>query len=1145
MESGEGFMLVLFFQGRGVLLYHFVSGRGSRFSSRFGNRGRGCLDDFSNDRCRFNSSRCRSGCQFGFLLQTLGFTLATTHFTRIVRCTAIFSQGADWSGFNYRCNHFGDNRRFNHCRRLGSSNHGFGNHGFCNWSFNDWRWCWCFNDRWLGNPVERGLLFTNFANSLGHGFRNGFNNRFGYHGRRFSHDGRFCKRCHFWLGFTNRSDFNFRHNNSFYQRRCFNHWRFNSSGFLNGSSSAFSLLVGLCFSRCTDHGAGNCGGDRQACGQIGSAWRIASFGAFSRFGLFRTFDHVAVGITLTLATVAATTLTTGAAAWTIAFGAVLTVFRQLLFVAWQFFFGDGSSGLLGTWLTLFTRWAWRAFFTWLTGRTLFSGGSNSNTSNSRSSIQRFAQFTNRTLFALASWLALFAWRARCTFFTRGAWCTLFTWSAFFAGYYCRGFFTGFAWLTWCAFFTRCTFLTWLAFFITATVTVAALLTTVATLFVTGRTLGGRFFNHYRCSRLFLGGEQADQRLHQTFEQAWFWRDGWSCNRSCDDFGRHGCVGTGRSSLDRSFLANQGAGRSGWLDFFHFSSGSSDFVAGLVDVGFRAVITQALNFEVRRFEVIVRQNDDAGTGAQFDLGDRVAFFVEQERGHRDRHLCANFGGTVFQGFFFDQAQDRQRQRFNITDDAGAVATRANDATAFAQRWTQALTGHFQQAEARDATDLHASAVGFQAFADFLFHGALVLGRSHVDEVDDDQAADVAQAQLTGDFFGGFKVGLQGGFFDVAAFSGARRVDVDGHQGFGRIDNDGAAGRQFNDALESGLDLAFDLETVEQRNAVFVQLDLAGVLRHHLADEGQGFVLGFNAVDQHFADVLAQVVADGADDHVAFLIDQERRGAIQRGFFDGGPQLQQVVEVPLHFFAAAAKAGGANDQAHVGWRDQTVQRFTQFVAFFAFDTTGDTAGTRVVRHQHQVTTGQADEGGQGGALVATFFFFDLNDDFLAFAQDVLDVDAAFRCFLEVFAGDFFEWQEAVALGAEIDKGSLKAWFDASNPAFIDVGLLLLACTGLDVQIIEALAVYQCDTQLFGLSCVNQHSFHVVPSVSGLPETAFGTHDFSRSVSGASRVVGHSSVQQYPPKWAISRRTLPACCGDLSTQSGGGINRRLWTR
>ena len=364
-------------------------------------------------------------------------------------------------------------------------------------------------------------------------------------------------------------------------------------------------------------------------------------------------------------------------------------------------------------------------------------------------------------------------------------------------------------------------------------------------------------------------------------------------------------------------------------------------------------------------------------------------------------------------------------------------------------------------------------------------------------------------MAGDFLGRFQVGLQGGFFDIAALGGASRVDVDGHQGFGRVDDDGAAGRQFDHALEGGLDLAFDLETVEQRHAVFVQLDLAGVLRHHLADEGQGFVLGFDAVDQYFADILAQVVADRADDDVAFLVDQEWRGTVLGRFLDGSPELQQVVQVPLHFFAAAAQAGSADDQAHVGRCHQAVQRFAQFVALFAFDAARDAAGARVVRHQDQVAAGQADEGGQGCALVATFFFLDLDDDFLAFAQDVLDVDATFGSFLEVFAGDFFERQEAVALRAEIDKGSLQARFDASDAAFIDVGLFLLACTGLDVQVVEALAIYQGNTQLFGLSCVNQHSFHVVPSVSGLPETAFGTHDFSRSVSGASGVVDHSSV------------------------------------
>jgi hypothetical protein len=41
----------------------------------------------------------------------------------------------------------------------------------------------------------------------------------------------------------------------------------------------------------------------------------------------------------------------------------LTVILQLLFVAEHFFFSDGSSGLFGTRLTLFTRWTWCALFT--------------------------------------------------------------------------------------------------------------------------------------------------------------------------------------------------------------------------------------------------------------------------------------------------------------------------------------------------------------------------------------------------------------------------------------------------------------------------------------------------------------------------------------------------------------------------------------------------------------------------------------------------------------------------------------------------------------------------------------------------------------------------------------------------------------
>ncbi|MNO96219.1 hypothetical protein D3C76_878830 [compost metagenome] len=186
--------------------------------------------------------------------------------------------------------------------------------------------------------------------------------------------------------------------------------------------------------------------------------------------------------------------------------------------------------------------------------------------------------------------------------------------------------------------------------------------------------------------------------------------------------------------------------------------------------------------------------------------------------------------------------------------------------------------------------------------------------------------------------------------------------------------------------------------------------------------------------------------------------------------------------MQLFGAAAEAGGTHDQPHVGRCVKAVQGFAQLVAFFAFDTTGNAARARVVRHQYQVTAGEADEGGQGCALVATFLFLHLDDDFLAFAQYIANVDAAFGGFLEVFAGDFLEGEETVALGAEVDEGGFQAGFDASDAAFIDVGLLLFASTRLDIQVEQTLAIDQRYTQLFGLSRVDQHSFHVVPMVSG---------------------------------------------------------------
>ena len=68
---------------------------------------------------------------------------------------------------------------------------------------------------------------------------------------------------------------------------------------------------------------------------------------------------------------------------------------------------------------------------------------------------------------------------------------------------------------------------------------------------------------------------------------------------------------------------------------------------------------------------------------------------------------------------------------------------------------------------------------------------MLGIAHVDEVENDDAAEVAQTQLTRDGVRGFQVGLENGVVEIAAADVAAGVDVDGGHRLGLVDDQVAA------------------------------------------------------------------------------------------------------------------------------------------------------------------------------------------------------------------------------------------------------------------------------------------------------------------------------------------------------------------
>ena len=436
-----------------------------------------------------------------------------------------------------------------------------------------------------------------------------------------------------------------------------------------------------------------------------------------------------------------------------------------------------------------------------------------------------------------------------------------------------------------------------------------------------------------------------------------------------------------------------------------------------------------------------------------------------------------GGVVLHRLFLDDAQDLQRARFGVADVAGAVAARAGDVVAFAQRWAQALAAELEQAELADGRELHPRAVLAHRVAQSLLDLAAVLALLHVDEVDDDQAAEVAQPHLARDLVGRFQVGAGGGFFDVAAAGGARRVDVDRDQRLGVVDHDRAASWQVDGARERGLDLVLDLEAREQRRVVTVALHAIGRLRHHVVHELLGLLEDVVRVDQDLADVGGEVVADRADDQARFLVDQERALARLACAVDRRPQLEHVVQVPLQLGRRAPDACGAGDQRHALRIVELLEVLFQFLAVLALDPAADAATARVVGHQHQVAPSQRDKGGQRRALVAALFLLDLDQHLLAFADRFLDADVLeVDTFAEILARDFLERQKPVAIFAVVDETGLERRLDPGHHRHVDVALALFAPLDLGFEIEQFLPVNDGQAAFFRLRGIDQHAFHV---------------------------------------------------------------------
>ena len=97
--------------------------------------------------------------------------------------------------------------------------------------------------------------------------------------------------------------------------------------------------------------------------------------------------------------------------------------------------------------------------------------------------------------------------------------------------------------------------------------------------------------------------------------------------------------------------------------------------------------------------------------------------------------------------------------------------------------------------------------------------------------------------------------------------------------------------------------------------------------------------------------------------------------------------------MQFFCTASYTRSPDNDTHVLGDFQLRHGFFQFVSVLALNSAGNATRSWVVGHQHHIAACKGAERCQRCTFISALFLIDLDDDFLAFFNDFLDVDAAF--------------------------------------------------------------------------------------------------------------------------------------------------------
>src|ERR1051326_7529141 len=275
-------------------------------------------------------------------------------------------------------------------------------------------------------------------------------------------------------------------------------------------------------------------------------------------------------------------------------------------------------------------------------------------------------------------------------------------------------------------------------------------------------------------------------------------------------------------------------------------------------------------------------------------------------------------------------------------ATAFAVRAVVINGSMDAFGMALARHLHQAKLRDWKHVRFCFVSAQTFFHFLIDRLPMPRVFHVDEVEHDEAAHIAQAQLARNLVSGFDVYFENGIFLVLAAFVPASIDVDGNESFGLIDNDVTAALEMHLTGKRILQLARNSKPVEDGLRIGVKFDFfggtLGDFRNHLAHA----VVSLRTVHDNAFDVFGKKVANRALDKIGFLEDAGRRRLRFDAILNLFPFFEKQRKVANEIAQLLAFTDGAHDDSHaIGNRELAQNCFQTLALLLVFNLARNTA------------------------------------------------------------------------------------------------------------------------------------------------------------------------------------------------------------